>query len=144
MKFLFISTILTFVFTALAINPGFCVEPITRNEVQTFFRQCPKNAALTPIWKKRYVGQAVDWQGKVFKTRHREASHRQEVYVKILEDSHFYDTVVVLEAGSPIDDAIEKGAEVSFTGKIFHGVDTMGVKHVSVKLKSAGDIQVVD
>lgn len=118
-------------------------QEISREEIQQFFRDIDGNAIQSPIWKQKYMGEDIHWQGKVFKTRNRPASYRQEVFVQILPNSHFYDTLVILEAGTPLNH-VTKGAVVEFKGKIFHGTDTMGVKHVGVKLQSAKDIWIID
>jgi len=118
-------------------------EPLTRADVQSFFKQCDGNGGRSAAWHNHYIGQWVAWEGEVFKTRYREASYREEVYIKVLPESLFYDTVVILEGGTRLDPAIAPGRQVQFRGQIFNGIDTMGIKHVGVKLKTPLDIQVI-
>jgi hypothetical protein len=107
-------------------------DPPSREEIQHFFTSGQGNSVRAPKWQKQYLRRHVEWAGQVYAIKRHPASMRVELLVKVLPDSLLYDTVVVLEGNTAINEFIEKGRTVRFKGRIINGVDAMGVKEVLV------------
>ncbi|MBY0404104.1 MAG: hypothetical protein K2X66_09410 [Cyanobacteria bacterium] len=123
-------------------NIAFGFDPmIHRSEIQQFFVKYEGNSIRSKQWMSLYLKKEVDWQGLVYAIKRHPESNRVEFLLKILPESVLYDTVVVVEGNTEINPFIQKGTVVKFHGKIFNGVDFMGVKEVQVLLNSPQDIQ---
>jgi hypothetical protein len=92
----------------------------------------------------RYLRKDVTWMSQVFAIHKRPESMRVELLVKVLPDSILYDTVLVIEGNTQLDSRIQKGSWITFTGRIFNGVDALGVKEVQVLLKDPSALRLFE
>lgn len=114
---------------------------VSRQEIQHYFTSHEGNSVRSAAWLQRFQNREIRWTGIIYSIKHSPASNRVELLVKVLSDSLLYDTVVVLEGNTLIDSFLKKGSPVVFQGRIFNGVDVLGVKEVQVLVKSPSNIQ---
>lgn len=114
---------------------------VTRREIQHYFTTHEGNSVRSGAWLKRFQNREIHWNGVIYGIKRAPASSRIELLIKVLPDSLLYDTVVVLEGNTLIDSFIQKGSPVTFQGKIFNGVDVLGVKEVQVLVRDPRYIQ---
>ncbi len=105
---------------------------VSRQEIQDYFIRHSGNSTRAAHWQDSYQGKRVAWEGVVYKIKRHPKSHRVEIMVKVLENALLYDTIVILEGNTTLNPAIQKDVKIAFHGKIFHGVDALGVKQVRV------------
>jgi hypothetical protein len=138
-----LKSLISVIFLSLVLqNTAFGFDPMVhRSEIQKFFVKYEGNSIRSKQWMSLYFKKEVDWQGFVYAIKRHPESNRVEFLLKVLPDSVLYDTVVVVEGNTETNPFIQKGTAVKFHGKIFNGVDFMGVKEVQVLLNSPQDIQ---
>ncbi len=130
--------IILFLTFLLLLAPFAMAGEVSRNDVQVFFLQSPKNAVYSSGWHKHFLNKKVQWTGSIFSIQYQKDFNRTEVTLKILPGTMMYDTIVYVPGN--ISEKFEPGEEVAFSGSITRGVDMLGVKEVQVHVgRNLGD-----